>query len=134
MVLIAAEDYPKYAHCRDICEMIACLLAEERDSKEIERNDTARAVTLGQEYLSLRGGQKKGVCKNGIISNPLELEKRLRKGIAGRQADENDGKALGNGNGKRYTLGEIKKTMGHPALKGGVCKAPCFLDAQKLNQ
>ena len=26
----------------------------------------------------------------------------------------------------------IKKTMGHPHLKVGVCKAPCFLDDPKL--
>src|SRR3989344_1951021 len=27
---------------------------------------------------------------------------------------------------------KIKKTMGHPHLKVGVCKAPCFLDDPKL--
>src|SRR3989338_5272889 len=27
---------------------------------------------------------------------------------------------------------KIKKTMRHRTLKGAVCKAPCFLDAQKL--
>ena len=29
-------------------------------------------------------------------------------------------------------LDRIKKTMGHPHLKVGVCKAPCFLDDPKL--
>ncbi len=28
-------------------------------------------------------------------------------------------------------MGKIKKTMGHPHLKVGVCKAPCFLDDPK---